>query len=192
MPDKNETRSDDMRRRIEKLEARAEIAELVSAYALACDEHDLPRLESLFTPDAEFSSKNGSMAAIGRPAIVKMYEGVFKTRGPGYHWTHDHFVTFDETAPDTATGMVLGHAETTPDDQACIAAMRYEDVYRRIDGGWLFRKRVLSFFYYMPVVDYPEMLAGRMRIRIQGQVKPADYPESLPIWQAFERSGVAE
>ena len=177
----------DLARRVEALEARAEIAELVSAYAVACDEHDMPRLTSLFAPDAIFDSNNKIMVANGRDEIVAMFIGVFKIRGPGYHWTHDHFVQFDSTQPGRATGLVLSHAETCPANEVSLSGMRYQDDYRRVDGRWVFQKRVISFLYYVPAKDYAQALNSSMRFTMGGNRMAGDYPESLPAWQAFER-----
>src|SRR3712207_6418609 len=132
----------DLQRRVERLEARAEISELVSSYAIACDEHDMPRLTGLFTEDAVFDSPSGLMRAAGREAIAQMFVELFRIRGPAYHWTHDHFVRFNEADSENASGLVLSHAETTPHGEVSLAAMRYEDLYSRAGGRWLFAKRV--------------------------------------------------
>ena len=176
---------EDLRRRVERLEARAEIGELVSAYAIACDEHDIPRLGSLFSEDAVFDTPSRLMQANGRQGIVDMFNNVLGIRGPGYHWTHDHFVRFGADA-DQATGLVLSHAETTPNGEPSLAAMRYEDVYRRVSGRWLFAKRAMSFLYYVPARDYLSALNGEFRLTVSGQRKKADYPESLASWQEFD------
>jgi len=174
-------------RRVEQLEARAEISELCSAYAIACDEHDMRRLTSLFAPDAELDSPSKLLSAKGRDAIVQNYIKLFKIRGPGMHWTHDHFVHFDANDSSRASGVVLSHAETCPGDQGSVAAMRYEDEYVRLDGRWVFRKRVLKFLYYTAVKDYAQILRGPIRVTTSGLNNPGDLPESSPGWQAFER-----
>lgn len=179
---------EDLRRRVERLEARAEISELVSAYAVACDEHDMDRLIGLFTEDARFDSPSGVMAAHGRDAIAAMFVRMFRIRGPAYHWTHDHFVRFPDSGdPDRATGLVLSHAETSPDKQTSLAAMRYEDAYRRVDGRWRFEKRVINFLYYVPARDYAAVFDSSDRVTVGGERRPADYPETLPSWQLFAR-----
>ena len=76
-------------RRLDALESKDEIRALITAYGIACDDHDLPRLINLFTEDAEFSAPNGTMVANGRAAIESMYIDTFKIRGPSFHWTHD-------------------------------------------------------------------------------------------------------
>jgi ketosteroid isomerase-like protein len=173
--------------RVARLEARNAITELASSYAIACDEHDIARIGSLFTDDARFDSPTGFMRAQGRAAIVDMFIAILKTRGPGYHWTHDNFVRFDEKNPDRATGLVLSHAETTPHGVVSLAAMKYDDEYRREEGVWRFASRCISFLYYVPATAYTEGLSRAGRVHVGGKTLPADYPENLPAWQAFDR-----
>lgn len=174
--------------RVEQLESRVEIEELTSAYAVACDEHDMERLGSLFAEDATMDSPSKLLVANGRDEILSMFVRLFKIRGPGYHWTHDHFVRFDSANPDRATGLVLSHAETCPDNEVSVSGMRYDDVYRRVNGRWVFQKRVLQFLYYVPAKDYAQALSGRTRVTMGGRQLPGDYPESLAVWQEFERA----
>lgn len=180
------TNIDDLEHRIARLEARAEIRELVTRYAIACDEHDIPHLESLFTPDAVFASPNGQMLATGRQEIIEMFCKVLATRGPGYHWTHDHIIRFDRNSETAASGLLLSHAETTPDGTHSLSAMKYDDEYRVEDGSWRFAKRTISFLYYVPVSEYDGALSRQDRVFIGAQRLPADYPESLSTWIDFE------
>jgi ketosteroid isomerase-like protein len=173
-----------LQKRIDQLESRHAIAELVTAYCLACDEQDMPRLMSLFTPDCKMRSKDPQfMQATGLAEIERMFERMFSIRGPAYHWTHDHTVSFDTADPNRATGMVLAHAETTPNGVASLAAIRYYDEYRRTGGTWKFQARTLHFLYYMPAKDYIETLPHPLRVRVHGDCRPADFPESLPHWK---------
>lgn len=183
-------RIEELSRRLDRVESRFAIGELVSSYAIACDEHDLPRLTSLFSEDAEIDSKNGIMKALGRSGIEDMFIRMLRVRGPGYHWTHDHFVEFDEANSDRATGLVLGHAETCPQNEVSVAAMRYHDEYLRIDGTWRFQKRELEFLYYVPQREYATCLSSRLRFSVNGQCREADYPEALECWQDFHQKYV--
>jgi ketosteroid isomerase-like protein len=177
----------DLARRIDRLEARAAIGELVSAYAIACDDHDMPRLTGLFAEDATFDSPSKLMVARGRSAIADLFVTMFKIRGPAFHWTHDRFVEFDDADVNRATGLVLSHAETTPNGVVSIAAMRYDDVYRREGRRWLFAKRTINFLYYVPVNEFPKALNSKTRLAVGDERRPADYPESLGTWQQFDR-----
>ena len=113
-----------LKARIERLEAHQALAELVSNYAGACDDHDMPRLISLFTEDACFDSPSGAMVANGRAAIEALFIDLFKIRGPSFHWTHDAVAKVDPQNPTRATGRVFSHAETTPGAVSSLAAMR--------------------------------------------------------------------
>lgn len=172
--------------RLSRLEARNHISELVTRYALACDEHDLGALTSLFTPDAEFDTPNGMMQASGRDAIIALFDQVLSVRGPGYHWTHDHIIRFDRGSDDLASGLIFSHAETIPNGVQSLAAMSYRDEYQRIDGAWLFARRELRFLYYVPVSQYDGALARRDRVVAGAARVPADYPETLLAWRAFD------
>ena len=172
--------------RLDRLESKDAIRDIATAYAIACDEHDMPRLMNLFTVDACFDAPNGSMVAKGKAAIQTLFEKTFKIRGPAYHWTHDITIEIDPADPDRGTGLVLSHAETTPNGVVSIAAMRYQDDYRReSDGQWRFAKRIISFLYYVPASDYSKGLNHPDRVVMGGHRLKADYPEALPAWQAF-------
>jgi uncharacterized protein (TIGR02246 family) len=179
---------EELARRVDRLEARNAIAELVTAYAVACDEQDIDRLAALFTADACFDSRSKRMVANGRAEIVAMFRRTLATRGPSCHWTHDLVVHADPDDPDRATGVVYSHAETTPDAVVSLAAMRYQDEYVRSDGAWRFRRREISYLYYLPAEQYPSGLAQELRVHAGGTAYPADYPESLPTWQAFKQN----
>ena len=143
------------------------------------------RLDRLESKDAIFDAPNGSMVAAGYDAIQEMFINTFRIRGPSYHWTHDVTVDIDSSSPDLATGLVLGHAETSPDGVVSIAAMRYEDEYRREGGCWLFSKRTIHFLYYVPADDYSAGLNQTHRVVIGGETLAADYPEKLAPWLSF-------
>jgi ketosteroid isomerase-like protein len=174
-----------LRRRVDRLESRNEIDELVSAYAIACDEHDVPRLISLFTEDAELDSPSGVMVAHGRADIEQMFVRIFKTRGPAYHWTHDHFVRFDDTDADRATGLVLSHAETTPGNEVSVArCATATPIGARMAPGDSRSAWSATCTTFRRASIRPRS-ARRCGFVVGGERRAADYPESLPSWQAF-------
>lgn len=181
------TDSISLERRIDRLESRFAIEELVSAYCEACDEHDMPRLAGLFTEDAIYGSPSGVLRSTGRAEIAAMFVRAFKVRGPGFHWAHDLVIRFDDDNADLATGVVASHAETFVNEVPSLAAMKYDDEYRRVDGHWLFSRRSIRFLYYVPAENYRDALSSRKRLCFEGDWQEADYPEELPAWQDFER-----
>ena len=172
--------------RLERLESIEEIRALVSGYAESCDQQDLPALENLFTLDAEFDSPNGSLKSKGRQDILDMYQEVFMSRGPSFHWTHDVTVKIDESNSELAFGTVYSHAETTRDGVASLAAMRYDDTYSKKEGAWKFSRRTINFFYYVKTEDYLESLNNPMRVTMGDKKIQADIPESVPAWIEFQ------
>jgi len=170
-------------RRIDRIESRHQIAELVGNYARACDEHDIETLAAIFTEDGEIDSPSHLLEAKGRKGIRETFLARYKIRGPSYHWTHDHKLAFDDDDENHATGVVLGHAETCPNGTVSIAAMRYADDYRRLEGRWLFARRTLTFLYYVPVTEYATVLATPLRLVVGSNRLPGDYPESLESWR---------
>ena len=184
--------NDKIIQRLERLESKEEIRDLVSKYAEACDQQDLESLEKLFALDAEFDSPNGMLKSKGRQSIIDMYLEVFKSRGPSFHWTHDVRVTINTDRNDVATGTVYSHAETTRDGIVSLAAMRYDDQYAKEDGIWKFAKRVIHFFYYVKTKEYIETLTSPFRVGLGDESVAADIPESVPAWIEFQEKHKSE
>lgn len=178
---------DDILKRLDVLESKDSIRKLVTSYAIACDEHDIPRLANLFSEDAVFASPNGAMISRGRESIRQMFSAILKTRGPGFHWTHDVQIDIDSNDCDRASGLVYSHAETTPNEVVSLAAMKYKDEYLREAGVWRFSSREINFFYYVPAGKYVEGLTRSDRVYINDAWHPADFPETLETWISFER-----
>ena len=178
---------EDILKRLDALESKDSIRQLVTSYAIACDEHDIPRLANLFSNNAVFASPNGAMVSRGRESIREMFSAILKTRGPGFHWTHDVQIDIDANDSDRASGLVYSHAETTPNKVVSLAAMKYKDQYVREADAWRFSSREINFFYYVPAGKYVEGLAQNDRVYINDAWHPADFPETLDTWITFER-----
>ncbi len=174
--------NDSLAARLRRLEDRAAIEELIARYAIAVDDRDLDALGTLFTPDGAFRSKDGVMNARGRGRVLEQFRERFRALAVSNHFSHDRILAFGER-PDEAHGLVTAHAEVWRNGRALIAALRYEDTYRRHEGRWCFAERLLSFLYYLPVEEYAQALGDKLRMRAYGDRRPADFPESLPNWQ---------
>lgn len=174
--------------RLQELESRTAIAELIARYGLVMDNRDMANMPALFTHDVRIRSGDGVMDCVGREAAIELFRGRFKVLGPSNHFTHDRIVTFAEGNPEQATGIVLSHAEMNRLGQPMLTAIRYHDEYRVEDGSWRFAARVLHMFYYVPTAQYLEVFQPEglgTRNRAYGTPTPADWPESLPTWRAF-------
>ena len=178
------TSDSSMPERLRRLEDRAELTELIARYCIAVDDRDVEALASLFTPDGRFRSADGVMDAVGRDAVMEQFRGRFAALGPTNHFTHDRIFEFGAD-PDAAAGLVTSHAEVVRNGRALVAALRYADAYRRVDGRWRFADRLLSFLYYLPAEEYARGFVSRLRMRAYGDERPADYPEGLPTWRRY-------
>lgn len=163
--------------RLDRIESRFAIADLVSAYCVAYDDHDLPAMRALLTDDVSFRSRDRTLDITGADALVELFGRMFATRGISCHWTHDHVIRFDDADPDRATGLLIGHAEMTPNRVATLAAYRYQDIYVRADGAWKFAERELSFLYNLPLTDYLAQIPTAERVASPSGWRGADYPD---------------
>ena len=64
---------DDLRARIERLEATEQIRQLAARYALALDSRDVPTLASLFVPDVTTGD-----GRVGREALAEWFDPVLR------------------------------------------------------------------------------------------------------------------
>lgn len=172
--------------RIARLEAESQIRQLVARYSFDIDDRRVEAVRSLFADDAVLRSADGVMNASGVDAIMRQFDGRFVVLGPGHHVMHDIQIDFESDT--TARGRVSGHAELWRGGRMMVAALRYADRYRLTGRGWKFAERVISFLYYVPVESYPGILGRADRNHAYADPLPADYPETLPDWIAYERS----
>jgi ketosteroid isomerase-like protein len=167
--------------RLAAVEDQLAIRDLTARYNFAIDSRDLASARLLFTDNASFGSKDGAMRASGIDAIVKQFEARFSVLGATNHFAHDHAIWFESAS--RARGMVSVHAEVWRKEQPMITALRYDDVYEKGgDGLWRFAQRLLSFFYYLNVRDYPAAMGRLERNMASDTPVAADYPERLPTY----------
>jgi uncharacterized protein (TIGR02246 family) len=171
--------------RIARVEAQQDIRALVSTYCMACDDRDLDTLVGLFTEDGLFQSRNGVTDARGRSGIHHHFASRYGGMGATNHWTHDHLITLGGDGT-TAAGIVFSHVESSLKGVGFIGATRYHDSYVKQDGRWLFKARMLEFLYFCPADAYTGILSEPLRMKAFGHETPADYPESIATWQAWE------
>ena len=174
--------------RLDRLEAESAIRQLIARYCFTIDDRDLPGIEALFSQDARVASEDGVMDARSARAIMDQYHDRFRVLGAGAHYMHDIALDFADDDRDGATGRVSGHAELWRGGQMMVAGLRYRDRYRRTAAGWRFAERIIGFLYYVPVEQYPNILAHPDRNRAYDVPRSADYPEALPSWSAYAKA----
>lgn len=176
----------DLETRIQRIEARLEIENLIARYANAVDDRDLEAVGDCFCEDAVFGRWNGTDRAEGRESIVQFYHDRLGGTGPSFHVPHACEIEIHDAT--TASGTVTAHAEMSVDGMLLIAAFRYLDRYRRDpDGRWRFLERLTRFYYFMPHEELDTAYASAERIRFPGPPMPADLPDGLETWARFVR-----
>lgn len=147
--------------RIQRIEDRFAIQDLVIRYCMATDAGDRDTLLGLFSENARM----GQLAS--GPAVVDMLHSVRSAYGRTIHTPEAHLVEF--TDDDHATGVVLAHAELDIQGRSVHTAIRYYDTYERGDDGqWRFAERALKFAYALPVEEMADSLTGDKTIRWPG------------------------
>lgn len=174
----------DFEARLKRLEDRQSLADLVTRYGMTIDDWDIDGVVALFTPDGTFrhAADDGTQAR-GHEELKEMYRAAAEARASSLHYPHT--MLFDLTSSETATGVVMAHAEVGMEGTSYVAAMRYYDRYRVHEGDWKFSERVVHFWYFMKLADLPDLFCDRLRLRWPGPPRPADLPESLETYKRF-------
>ncbi|MFC9664004.1 nuclear transport factor 2 family protein [Nocardia sp. NPDC127606] len=158
------------------------IRQLVAIYPILVDSHDLEHLVALFTEDATFH--RAGHVHIGREELRRFYAQIMATYSMAAHVGHQHVV---DLAPGAgfAVGVQMGHGELEMAGQRVVAAYRYDDEYRCVEGQWLFARREMRYQYFSTHEELGRSLSGRQRVRVPGaEPRDAEIPEDLSSYQA--------
>jgi hypothetical protein len=167
--------SEAIEHRLARIEARLELADLVSRYARAADDRDIDTLVGLFVDDVDCGRLGRGHAAL-RESMTAMLRRFYRSI---------HFVcgqVIDELDADSARGTTYCRAEQEMGPRWVVLALRYSDSFARRDGRWLFTRRAPKLWYACDVRDRPwdgTEVAGA------GLGFPTSLPQSRPTWGPF-------
>ncbi|MBS9376418.1 nuclear transport factor 2 family protein [Rhodococcus sp. B50] len=173
-------------RRLARTEAQLEIGQLPIRYALAVDQRDIDAWLALFVPDVQLGrhgSGRENLHALIEPQLRWFYRSVHLICGHRVELGPD----VDDDGPLTATGQVYCRAEHEVDDRWVVMAIRYDDRYRRVDGEWLFERRIENHWYAADLLERPQQ-AEFDSWRVGG---PPALPARDPSWAAFWPADIA-
>jgi len=165
--------------RIERLESTDEIRQLVAKYCVALDTRDLDAMVGLFPGDVRVGDGRS-----GRGELKKWFDETLRTQFTGTaHVTGNHIIEFDDADKDRARGLVYSRNEHETGDAWVIMTMMYWDRYERVEGRWLFRRRLPLYWY---ASDLNEPPVGEHKMRWPGR-EPYDggWAEFWPTWGEF-------
>lgn len=170
-------------RRIQVIEDRLAIGELIAEYGIILDNRDYEGVGELFTEDARFWQHVGDTDARTRSGIIDFYRERLAHSGPSYHYHHGHTIVFDDETH--AHGIVTAHAEMGIEGRMILVGLRYHDAYVKNDNGrWQFSERETYFHYFMPADELPNRYSDEIRRTWPGAHLPADIPDSLETYQS--------
>ncbi len=176
-------------RRVDRLESLDEIRQLAAKYSLALDMRDLDAMVNLFPSDVRVGHDK-----VGRGWFKKWMDETLRDQFTGTsHHIGNHIIEFQD--PDNAIGVVYSkneHETPTADGgiEWIIMQMIYWDNYKRVDGRWLFHRR-LPCYWYATDLNKPPVGDQKMRWPDRESYDGA-YHELFPTWREFWEKPLAE
>jgi hypothetical protein len=156
----------DLAARIQRLEDRAALQDLVARYFVAADDDDLTTIAASFLKDAQFFS-SGVECGSDRDAIVAFIRASRQHMGVTVHTPNYTLLTFSDD--DHASGIVGAHLELAMGDSTLFGAVRYLDEYVRSETGWCFARREMVTIHVGDWRDVSTSLTNELRVRWPGQ-----------------------
>lgn len=116
-----------------------------------------------------------------REALRGVLDSVLRRFHRSIHLVCGHVI--DELGPDTAHGTTYCRAEQEAGDRWMVSVLMYDDEYARVDGRWLFVRRVPQTWYHADMLERPSAVGlhnwpemTRFGITLPG---------GFPTWAAF-------
>lgn len=163
--------------RLDRLESLDAIRQLVAKYCLGLDMRDLDALCGLFPEDVRVSRDS-----VGRRALKVWFDQTLREQFTGTaHVTGNHIIEFDDS--DHARGLVYSRNEHETGNAWVVMTMLYWDAYERIEGDWLFRRR-LPLYWYATDLNAPPIGGQKMRWPDR-EAYDGGYAEFFPSWERF-------
>lgn len=140
-----------LERRMDQLESRFAMHDLVSDYCLGFDKRDFDRFMNIWWPDAKWEIGPPFGTFEGTEGITHALEAIL---WPAWlastHFTTNLRVTF--TNPDAAEGICdVDCIGTTSDNQAQTVSATYRDRFERRNGAWKIALRNVQMHHFSPL-----------------------------------------
>ena len=137
--------------RIDELESRAALRDLVTDYCLGFDTRDWDRFISIWHPDAVWEIGPPFGTFNGHQGIRKaVFETLYPVWRETHHLTSNLRLTFND--PDHAHGVCnVDCMGATQDDVVQMISATYTDDFERRKGVWKIAKRNVVIHYFNPI-----------------------------------------
>lgn len=175
---------DEILRRLDRIESRDEIRQLISKYSLALDMRDMAAMAGLFLPDVKVGKDSR-----GREALRDWLDQTMRVQFDG---TSHHVGTtiIEFLSPDEAVGIVYSKNEHETGAEWVIMQMMYHDRYQRVDGRWYFARRQPLYWY---ATDLNKPPIGSRKMRWPGREPyEGSFHALFPSWKEYWLRGGPE
>ncbi|NEK56871.1 nuclear transport factor 2 family protein [Geodermatophilus sabuli] len=140
--------------RLDRIESRTAIAELVAGYCEGVDRQNLDLFMSLWHDDASYLIPGGRGDFVGIERIRESQEVIAKAWKQTYHWTTNLVVGFE--SEDRAVGRSDVYAMCEQHEGlVCLVGGTYNDVFERRAGVWKIAERVVNRWFVSAPTDIP-------------------------------------
>ncbi|TCB97213.1 nuclear transport factor 2 family protein [Micromonospora zingiberis] len=138
--------------RIDEIESRTAIGELVAGYCEGVDRQNVERFVGLWHDDAAYLIPGGRGNFHGIAQIRESQTVIAKAWKETYHWTTNHTVQFE--SKDRAVGRsdvfaICKHHN----DLISLVGGTYDDRYERRNGVWKFAERTVTRWFVSAGTD---------------------------------------
>jgi SnoaL-like domain len=164
-------------RRLDRIESRDEIRQLISKYSLSLDMRDMDAMAGLFVPDVKVGGGKS-----GREALRDWLDDTMRRQFDGTsHHVGTTIIEFVDT--DNAVGVVYSKNEHETGAEWVIMQMLYYDRYSRVDGRWYFVRRQPLYWY---ATDLNKPPVGSRKMRWPGREPyEGSFHELFPSWKDY-------
>ncbi len=171
----------DILARLDRLESRDEIRQLISKYSLALDMRDMNAMAGLFPADVKVGG--------GKTGRAELRAWLDETMRKQFDGTSHHVGTtiIEFIDPNNAVGIVYSKNEHETGPEWVIMQMMYYDRYERIEGRWYFRRRQPLYWY---ATDLNKPPIGARKMRWPGREPyEGSFHDLFPSWDEFWSRG---
>lgn len=135
--------------RVQRLEDLEDIRRLRMEYHHCVNDNRFPDAARIFTDDA-FVEYQGVGSAKGQDDVKVLFESLGNAVTIIKQFVSNHMVEIDG---DEATGIAYLDARYAQDGKSLIAAVRFDDRYRRTSEGWQISEMIASVHFSVPVQE---------------------------------------
>ena len=142
--------------RLEAIESRIAIEELLASYAQGFDQEDADRLRTIWHEDAEFDLGEVFGAYSGIDAIMQATAGFWEAMEWMNHWMATPAISISGDKGTCVVGVdCMVHDNEKGPTMICGC---YTDEFERRNGVWKFSRRNFEMYYFTPVKDWTPVL----------------------------------